>query len=151
MKNSLKASLNPSTQSLDCKLSVHRPAEAFKQINSIGEESYSAGTRPALTDAPTFCVDPIGMSATSLFRYTPTLQWIDGTTNFIHGLPFCCVSIGLIYQRRPVLGVVYNPFLEHLVCPSVASRSTHNETNASISESKAEAHTWCAAAPLPCL
>ncbi len=27
---------------------------------SIGEESYSAGTRPPLTNAPTFCVDPIG-------------------------------------------------------------------------------------------
>lgn len=28
--------------------------------HSIGEESYSAGTRPELTDEPTFCVDPIG-------------------------------------------------------------------------------------------
>ena len=27
---------------------------------SIGEESYSSGTRPPLTDSPTFCVDPIG-------------------------------------------------------------------------------------------
>jgi len=27
---------------------------------SIGEESYSAGSRPPLTDDPTFCVDPIG-------------------------------------------------------------------------------------------
>jgi hypothetical protein len=27
---------------------------------SIGEESYSAGSRPPLTDEATFCVDPIG-------------------------------------------------------------------------------------------
>ncbi len=27
---------------------------------SIGEESYAAGSRPPITDAPTFCVDPIG-------------------------------------------------------------------------------------------
>lgn len=27
---------------------------------SIGEESYSSGTRNELTDDPTFCVDPIG-------------------------------------------------------------------------------------------
>lgn len=63
----------------------------------IGEESYSAGSRPPLTDEPTFCVDPI-----------------DGTTNFIHGFPFVCISLGLIYKRRPVLGVIYNPFLDHL-------------------------------------
>ena len=28
-------------------------------VGSIGEESYSAGERPDLTDGPTFCVDPI--------------------------------------------------------------------------------------------
>ncbi|KAH0837882.1 hypothetical protein J3R83DRAFT_6110 [Lanmaoa asiatica] len=64
---------------------------------SIGEESYASGVRAALTDDPTFCVDPI-----------------DGTTNFVHGFPFCCISLGLIYQKRAVLGVVYNPFLDHL-------------------------------------
>ncbi|KAF9486546.1 inositol monophosphatase [Pholiota conissans] len=69
----------------------------FPTFSFIGEESYSAGARPPLTDAPTFCVDPI-----------------DGTTNFIHGFPFVCISIGLIYKKRPVLGVIYNPFLDHL-------------------------------------
>ena len=32
----------------------------FFVVYSIGEESYSSGTRPPLTDLPTFCVDPIG-------------------------------------------------------------------------------------------
>jgi len=73
-------------------LSSEYPTFAF-----IGEESYSAGTCPSLTDEPTFCVDPI-----------------DGTTNFVHGFPYCCVSLGLIYQRRPVLGVIFNPHLDLL-------------------------------------
>ncbi|KAI0066701.1 inositol monophosphatase [Artomyces pyxidatus] len=72
-------------------------AAAYPTFQFIGEESYSAGSRPPLTDAPTFCVDPI-----------------DGTTNFVHAFPFACISIGLIDQRRPVLGVIYNPFLDHL-------------------------------------
>ena len=38
----------------------------------------------------------------------------DGTTNFVHGFPYACISLGLIDQRVPVLGVIYNPFLEHL-------------------------------------
>lgn len=69
----------------------------YPNFKFIGEESYSAGSRPPLTDEPTFCVDPI-----------------DGTTNFVHGFPFACISLGLIYKRRPVLGVIYNPFLNHL-------------------------------------
>lgn len=71
--------------------------KAYPTFKFIGEESYSSGTRPELTDEPTFCVDPI-----------------DGTTNFVHGVPFACISLGLIYQKRPVLGVIYNPFLQHL-------------------------------------
>ncbi|KAG1742741.1 myo inositol monophosphatase [Suillus paluster] len=71
--------------------------EAYPSFKFIGEESYSSGTRNELTDEPTYCVDPI-----------------DGTTNFVHGFPFACISLGLIYQKRPVLGVIYNPFLDHL-------------------------------------
>ncbi|PPQ78037.1 hypothetical protein CVT25_015582 [Psilocybe cyanescens] len=69
----------------------------YPSFEFIGEESYAAGSCPPLTDKPTFCVDPI-----------------DGTTNFIHGFPFVCISLGLIYKRRPILGVIYNPFLDHL-------------------------------------
>ncbi len=40
-----------------------------------------------------------------------TYNWVidplDGTTNFIHGLPTFCVSIALLKDRKPVLGVVY--------------------------------------------
>ncbi|KAG1813966.1 myo inositol monophosphatase [Suillus subaureus] len=72
-------------------------AMAYPSFKFIGEESYSSGTRNELTDEPTFCVDPI-----------------DGTTNFVHGFPFACISLGLIFQKRPVLGVIYNPFLDHL-------------------------------------
>ena len=34
--------------------------------------------------------------------------------NFVHGFPFVAISLGLIYKKRPVLGVVYNPFLDYL-------------------------------------
>ncbi len=34
---------------------------------------------------------------------------IDGTTNFVHGHPFWCVSIGLAVSGQPVLGVVISP------------------------------------------
>lgn len=34
---------------------------------------------------------------------------IDGTTNFIHGVSFCCISIALWNSQGPLLGVVSNP------------------------------------------
>ena len=39
---------------------------------------------------------------------------IDGTTNYIHGLPLCCISIALWDARGPVAAVVYNPILKQL-------------------------------------
>jgi myo-inositol-1(or 4)-monophosphatase len=34
---------------------------------------------------------------------------LDGTTNYVHGLPFFCVSIGLEVAGKPTVGVVYDP------------------------------------------
>ena len=36
---------------------------------------------------------------------------LDGTTNFVHGLPFYAVAIGLAFRQRPVVGVVHAPAL----------------------------------------
>lgn len=41
------------------------------------------------------------------------LNWIidplDGTTNFVHNIPFFCISIALIHQNELLLGVIYDP------------------------------------------
>lgn len=50
-----------------------------------------------MTDAPTWICDPI-----------------DGTTNFVHGFPSVCISIGWVVNKIPTLGVIYNPFLSQL-------------------------------------
>jgi myo-inositol-1(or 4)-monophosphatase len=39
---------------------------------------------------------------------------IDGTSNFIAGIPIWCVSLGLVIGNQAVLGVVYNPATEEL-------------------------------------
>lgn len=39
------------------------------------------------------------------------LDPIDGTSNFIHGLPLCAVSLALVRDGIPIVGVVGAPFL----------------------------------------
>lgn len=71
---------------------------AFPSHKFIGEEETAAmGFIPELTDEPTWLVDPV-----------------DGTTNFVHRFPFCCVSIALSVNSKVVVGVVYNPMLNEL-------------------------------------
>ncbi len=74
-------------------LASHFPTHLF-----IGEEEASAsGVIPKLTATPTFIIDPI-----------------DGTTNFVHGFPFSCVSIALAVGAQVVVGVIYDPFKDEL-------------------------------------
>lgn len=62
----------------------------------MGEESYVPG-KSILTDEPTFILDPI-----------------DGTTNFIHNFPSYCISLGFALNKKPTVGVVYNPVTNQL-------------------------------------
>jgi len=39
---------------------------------------------------------------------------LDGTTNFVHGFPYYCVSIALEVDRRVTLGVVLDPLRDQL-------------------------------------
>lgn len=39
---------------------------------------------------------------------------IDGTTNFVHGFPFCCISLGVYEYGEGAYGIVYNPVMNEL-------------------------------------
>jgi myo-inositol-1(or 4)-monophosphatase len=47
-----------------------------------------------------------------------THRWIvdplDGTTNFLHGIPLFCIAIALEREGEVVCGLVYNPILDEL-------------------------------------
>jgi myo-inositol-1(or 4)-monophosphatase len=47
-------------------------------------------------------------------RYKWIIDPIDGTVNFAHGIPLCCVSIALEHEGSVIMGAVYNPFLHEL-------------------------------------
>lgn len=53
-----------------------------------------------------------GVSGSSDYRWV--IDPLDGTTNFLHGLPLFCVTIGIEYKGEVVAGVVYDPNLEEM-------------------------------------
>ncbi|MEP9354039.1 inositol monophosphatase family protein [Xanthobacter sp. KR7-65] len=48
----------------------------------------------------------------------PANTWVvdplDGTTNFLHGIPIFCISIALVRNGTPVAGVIFNPVSDEL-------------------------------------
>lgn len=65
-------------------------------------------------------------------------QWIidpiDGTVNFAHGIPICCVSIGLKYKEDLLLGTVYNPMMNELFFAEKGKGAMLNEQPISVSK-----------------
>ena len=55
-----------------------------------------------------------GLGAKSRSAYKWIIDPLDGTTNYTHGFPFFCVSIGLEVEGKIALGVVYAPMLKEL-------------------------------------
>lgn len=52
---------------------------------------------------------------------------IDGTKEFILGIPQFCVSIGLAVEGEPVLGVIYNPARDEMIAGAKGIAPTLND------------------------
>lgn len=71
-----------------------RKLQAILTVPVLGEEMTTEQQKALWGDGrqTMWCVDPI-----------------DGTSNFVHGLPFFAISVALIRAGKSVLGVVYDP------------------------------------------
>lgn len=93
-----------------------RLSTLYPSYSFVGEETYVAG-ETKVTDAPTFIVDPI-----------------DGTTNFVHGFPNACISLGFAVNKIPSVGVVYNPF-QDVLYTAIKGQGAFAQRNASLAVS----------------
>ncbi|WP_013321174.1 inositol monophosphatase family protein [Gloeothece verrucosa] len=58
--------------------------------------------------------------------YLWAIDPLDGTTNYAHGYPVACVSVGLLIENVPQVGVVYNPFRKELFRAAKGKGATLN-------------------------
>jgi myo-inositol-1(or 4)-monophosphatase len=65
---------------------------------------------------------PRGVEARRLWVVDP----LDGTVNYANGLPYFCVSIGLIEDGRPAVGVVLDPLRNDLYAATASGPATLN-------------------------
>jgi myo-inositol-1(or 4)-monophosphatase len=65
----------------------------FKEFNIIAEESDNANVE---------------------FNNSIIIDPIDGTTNFVNGVPHTAISVGVYKDKKPYLAIVYNPILDEL-------------------------------------
>ena len=87
--------------------------EEFKDFNVIAEESDNSN----LEFNNSIIVDPI-----------------DGTTNFVNKVPHTCISVGVYKDKKPFIGVVYNPILNELYTAVVGEGAYLNDEKIQVSD-----------------
>src|SRR5436189_1268523 len=60
-------------------------------------------------------------------KYKWIIDPIDGTINFAHGIPICCVSIGLEKDGEIIMGTVYSPALNEWFVAEKGKGATLND------------------------
>lgn len=55
-----------------------------------------------------------GLSGVDKGEYLWAVDPLDGTTNYTHKIPFVAVSIALLHRLKPIVGIVYNPFMKEM-------------------------------------
>jgi len=66
--------------------------------------------------------DPIRLQRSRVWVVDP----LDGTREFVQGIPEFCVSIGFVENGRPVAGGIFNPATDEIFLGSIDSGVTYN-------------------------
>ena len=69
-----------------------------------------------------------------IFGNSIIIDPIDGTTNFVNQIPHCAISVGVYKNKKPYMGVVYNPILDELFFAEVGKGATLNGNPIRVSE-----------------
>jgi myo-inositol-1(or 4)-monophosphatase len=67
-------------------------------------------------------------------QYKWIIDPIDGTVNFAHRIPICCISVGVEHAGKMVLGAVYNPYMNEFFLAENGCGATLNDRPIKVSK-----------------
>ena len=119
-----KSNLNKilSTTKKDIKLQADVSAETV-----IKDIIKSESTLPILAEES-------GLSSEKISSTFWVVDPLDGTANYSRNIPICCVSIGLISNLKPILGVIYDFHNDDLYEGSIDTNALLNNNEISVSK-----------------
>ena len=94
-------------------VSLKGPGDFVSQADHRAEAIVHAELSKARPDYA-FLMEERGEIAGADGQHRFLVDPLDGTTNFLHGIPIFAVSIGLERQGQLIAGVIYNPAMDEL-------------------------------------
>jgi len=101
------------------------PADLVTEADLASQESIVSAITAAFPDH-----DLLGEEGLSARRGASPYRWVidplDGTSNYVHGFPYYCVSIGVEREGRRFAGVIYDPNRDELFTAAVGRGARRN-------------------------
>jgi len=121
-----KNNLNKTISSTDRDIKLQADIEAEKIIKEIIKNDSSFG----------ILAEESGMSSKESYKNLWVVDPLDGTANYSRNIPLCCVSIAMLSDAKPVLGVIYDFNNDELYEGSINTSAYLNGQAISVSETK---------------
>ena len=121
-----KDNLNKTLSSTDRDIKLQADIEAEKIIKDVINNNSSFG----------ILAEESGISSEESYKNLWIVDPLDGTANYSRNIPLCCVSIAMLSDTKPVLGVIYDFNNDELYEGSINTNACLNGQTISVSKTK---------------
>lgn len=112
-----------------------RPGDLVTEADKAAEDAVLAVLKRHVPDHP-ILAEESGQMGDRQSEFLWAIDPLDGTTNYAHQYPFVAVSVGLLIEGVPQVGVVYNPIHQELFRAAKGLGATQNRKPIQVSQTK---------------
>ncbi|MEY2865994.1 MAG: hypothetical protein RIQ43_20 [Pseudomonadota bacterium] len=103
------------------------------EVDSLAEAEIIKELKRAYPQAAFLCEESGAMGKG---KQTFVIDPLDGTSNFLHGIPHYCVSIALVENGEPIEAVIYDPIKNELFTASKGKGALLNDRKIRVTDRK---------------
>lgn len=100
-------------------------------VDKESERRFVQGLKEFLPEAGFIAEEGTGIANEGGYNWV--IDPLDGTTNFVHGVPVWCTSVALTLGKKALLGVIYDPNSEELYSASLGNGAFLNGKSIAVS------------------
>jgi myo-inositol-1(or 4)-monophosphatase len=119
-----KNNLNKMLSSTNRDIKLQADIEAEKIIKDIIKKDSNYG----------ILAEESGLSSQEYYKNLWVVDPLDGTANYSRNIPLCCVSIAMLFDLKPILGVIYDFNNDELYEGSLNTSACLNDQEISVSK-----------------
>jgi len=111
-----------------------KPGHGFVTQADIASEKFLIEELSKVLPEAGFFAEESGKQGST--DYCWVIDPLDGTTNFAFGIPYFCISVALVKNNVPLLGVIYDPLSEELFSAVQGKGATLNGQKIEVAQNR---------------